>query len=53
MTAHALTLARIALILALNALTALGAGDALSQSHGAPVPLVDPGSLMGRPAPLR
>lgn len=45
MTAHALTLARIAAILGLNALTALGAGDALS--HAA-LPAVDPASLTQR-----
>lgn len=48
-----LTLARIALILGLNGLTALFAGDALSQGHEAPVPLVDPASLLARPAPQR
>lgn len=53
MTAHALTFARIALILGLNGLTALFAGDALSQGHEVPVPLVDPASLLARPASQR
>lgn len=44
---HALTLARIALILALNGLTALFAGDALAR-----VPMIDPATGLPRPSAL-
>jgi|JI8StandDraft_2_1071088.scaffolds.fasta_scaffold67083_2 hypothetical protein len=47
MSAHALTLARIALILALNGLTALFAGDALAR-----VPMIDPATALPRPVLL-